>query len=472
MASKKKPAPTAAADIRAVLYARISDDPTGMAAGVTRQLEDCRRIVADRGWAVAAELIDNDVSASRYSRKRRDEWAKAMEMIDGGQANALIAYDLDRMLRRYDDLHKLIELADNGMPVVTVQGDIRLDTSDGRFVAGILVAKAAKESDDISRRVRRVKEAHAAAGDAVGAVTAFGWARTADRSKARDPMRHDPVEAKAIQAAVHAVLNGMSVSDIAREWNAKGYQRPLSTKTWSSRAVRAVLMSPRNAGLLQYQGEILRTGNWPAIIERDTYEKLRRRLNADTPGSPRRRSLFTGFLYCSLCGSTLRRDKHTSTSAPVWRCKKAPGEEQRCGKLSAKADAVESFVVAALLEAASEVRPVVDDADAGPHEDIVRLEDELRDLATDAGAGRITRAEWFAFRDAVTVRLDDARGQIARASRHRVQLDGKTLTARWPSMTMDEQRSVLAAFIDKVNVLPALPQNAPIEDRLVVAWKV
>lgn len=454
-------------DIRAVLYARISLDREGHGAGVERQLEDCRRICTERGWAIAAEVIENDVSASRYSRKVRTEWARVMDMLDNGTANALVAYDLDRLLRRYSDLEKLIDRADHGLPVVTVQGDIRLDTSDGRFVAGILTAKAAKESDDISRRTRRAKEDRASRGEAVGAVTAFGWLRTADRRKARDPMHHDPIEAAAIRAGVADVLAGKSMGDVARQWNAKGYQRPMSTQPWTTRAVRDVLISPRNAGLLQYQGEVLRAGNWPPIIDRDTYEQLRRKLNADNPGVPRRRVLFTGFLYCGICNNTLRRDTHNNGSK-VWRCKGGPGEE-RCGGIAVYATKIEPFIVSAVLVAASDIRPALPDP-AEPHVDIAKLEDELRDLATDAGAGRVSRAEWFAFRDAIQARIDTARAKVARTSRHRVELDGKTLAARWDSMTLDEQRSVLGAFLDKVIVKPSTPVT-PIEDRVVIEWR-
>jgi len=35
----------------------------GAGLGVTRQLEDCRKLAADRGWSVGDEYVDNDVSA-------------------------------------------------------------------------------------------------------------------------------------------------------------------------------------------------------------------------------------------------------------------------------------------------------------------------------------------------------------------------------------------------------------------------
>ena len=48
----------------AAIYARISSDQTGEGLGVARQLEDCRRLAADRGWPVTTEYVDNDITAS------------------------------------------------------------------------------------------------------------------------------------------------------------------------------------------------------------------------------------------------------------------------------------------------------------------------------------------------------------------------------------------------------------------------
>jgi DNA invertase Pin-like site-specific DNA recombinase len=42
---------------RAAIYARISSDPEGTTLGVQRQLEDCRRILAERGYVLADEYV-------------------------------------------------------------------------------------------------------------------------------------------------------------------------------------------------------------------------------------------------------------------------------------------------------------------------------------------------------------------------------------------------------------------------------
>ena len=57
------------------VYARISSDD-GQALGVSRQLEDCRKLAASLGWVVGEEYVDNDISA--YSGKHRPEYQRML----------------------------------------------------------------------------------------------------------------------------------------------------------------------------------------------------------------------------------------------------------------------------------------------------------------------------------------------------------------------------------------------------------
>lgn len=81
----------------AAIYARISSDPTGQALGISRQLEDCRRLAHERGWTVAEEYVDNDISA--YSGKSRPAYHRMVSDIQAGARDAVIVYNLDRLTR-------------------------------------------------------------------------------------------------------------------------------------------------------------------------------------------------------------------------------------------------------------------------------------------------------------------------------------------------------------------------------------
>jgi DNA invertase Pin-like site-specific DNA recombinase len=44
--------------------------------GVQRQVADCRKLASERGWVVAEEYVDNDVSA--YSGKARSAYRRML----------------------------------------------------------------------------------------------------------------------------------------------------------------------------------------------------------------------------------------------------------------------------------------------------------------------------------------------------------------------------------------------------------
>src|SRR4051812_1421815 len=94
--------------VRAAIYLRISLDATGEGLGVERQGEDCRRIAAERGWAVVAEYVDNSISASDR-RKDRPGYNRLVDAFAAGAFDALICWDLDRLTRQPRQLEDWID---------------------------------------------------------------------------------------------------------------------------------------------------------------------------------------------------------------------------------------------------------------------------------------------------------------------------------------------------------------------------
>src|SRR5437870_1271262 len=64
------------------IYARISQDRDGDGLGVLRQLQDSREEAMRRGWTVAEEYVDNDISA--YSGKERPGYEQMLKDLRSG----------------------------------------------------------------------------------------------------------------------------------------------------------------------------------------------------------------------------------------------------------------------------------------------------------------------------------------------------------------------------------------------------
>lgn len=494
---------------RDVGYGRISLDLARSGHGVGRQEEDVRATSERTGGELIAFYTDNDISASRYSKKAREGYRKVLEMVEAGAADRIVVYDLDRLLRRPSELEVLIDLVDKrpGFAVVNVTGEIDLTSADGRFIARILVAKAAKESDDISRRIKRQIEQSAALGRPKMSKRAFGYAclgqgpgmcdvdgcdHTGHRVCRVEDCPHDgvsivPSEAKLLRGAARDVLAGESLTGIARRWNEAGVLTPQTDRPWSTQVVRRVLTGPRHAGLRVHQGKVVGVGNWEPILNRETHEALvrllldpeRRRKN------PPRRQPFTGVLY-----DYAGRQMNIALTKPKW--SRAPVRVYRTDtgrypgvtkggqpKVGIAAEPLEALVERVLFLAVesgevarrAEARRARQPAPAG--EDPAAIDAELAELAADYGEKRISRLEWLAARKPLQARLERARAAEAIASGVGLA-DGidPDIRRRWRSYSTDRKRAILAAVFERIVVHPAT-RRGPVfdEGRVEPIWR-
>ena len=283
----------------AAIYARISSDPDDTRLGVERQLADCRALAARKGWAVAQEYVDNDISAS--GAQRRPQYRQMLEDIKTGALDAVIVWAEDRLHRHPKELEEFFEIIDAAgiKDLATVSGDTDLSTDDGKLKARILGAVAANESAKLTRRIRRKHEELAQRGKLSGGGTRpYGFED--DRLTIR------PDEAHIIKELATRVLSGDSLRSMCRDLD----ERAVLTVTgvsWTPHVLRRMLMSGRISGQREHLGEIVGPAEWPAIIAPADTARLRSVL-----GDPRRRTnrsprryLLAGMLRCSLCGATL-----------------------------------------------------------------------------------------------------------------------------------------------------------------------
>jgi len=192
----------------AAVYARISSDD-GQALGVSRQLEDCRKLAATLGWGVGEEYVDNDISA--FSGKRRPGYEQMLADIREGSRDAVLVYHADRLTRRPIELEQFLDVL-TAAKVRHVRfvagGDLDIGNGDGLMVLRMLLAVAANESATKSRRVKRKMEQNASAGLPHGGYRRpFGYAE--------DKVTVVPAEADAIRTLAERYVAGESLRSLA-----------------------------------------------------------------------------------------------------------------------------------------------------------------------------------------------------------------------------------------------------------------
>ena len=211
---------------RAVIYVRISKDREGAGLGVDRQREDCVALAERMGWLVVGTYTDNDISA--YSGKLRPGYTSMMKSLEQGDADAIIAWHTDRLHRSPRELESFIDLCERqGLSVQTVRaGVIDLSNASGRMVARMLGAAARHEVEHAVERQKRAKMQAAMDGKYRGGRRPFGYES--------DGVTVRPQEAAELLAATQRVLAGVSLSQIAREWNGRHVLTTMGN-TWRSR---------------------------------------------------------------------------------------------------------------------------------------------------------------------------------------------------------------------------------------------
>lgn len=454
------------------LYLRMSQDRNGEGLGVERQRADCRAYAERRGWQLAEEYVDNDVSAS--SGKVRPAYRRMLADVEAGAVDGVIAWDLDRLHRRPTELEAFIALADvHQLALGTVGGDVDLGTAGGRLHARIMGGVARHEIEHKSERQTAAARQAAGLGKPTGGPRPFGYSAGG--------MTLDPDESAALRSAYADLLAGMSLREVARRWDAAG----LSTSRggpWGATQVRAVLLRARNAGLRTYRGDVVGPALWPPVVDEPTW-----RATVALIGDPARRTspgfatrwLLSGLARCGVCGLTVSSAGTASNGGgrrrgTVYRCR----TRKHVARSAVDVDDLVSRVVVARLARADAVA-LLDDPDQPDAGALVAEAAEVRGrldgLAGAYAAGDVDLAQLRTASDALRSRL---RGVEARqgTSRRVPVLAGLVgapdVRAAWDALPFDRQRAVIDLLVE-VTIEPVVEQGPRVFDpRLVrIDWR-
>ncbi|MCV7270129.1 recombinase family protein [Mycolicibacterium doricum] len=464
----------------AAIYARISADVEGTGLGVARQLEDCRKLAADRGWPIGDEYVDNDVSA--YSGKPRREYARMLDDLKSGARDAVIVYNLDRLHRRPVELEDFVTLCESvGVrDVATVTADIDLGNDDGLFMARIFAAFAAKESGRKSARIRRKMLQNAEQGLPHGSARPFGYEN--------DKITIRTVEAKVIREMVDRYLAGASIRSLTIWLNDTGVA-PAVAKSWQTTAVRQILTSGRIAGLREHHGEVIGPAMWPAIITTVERDRILARMTARSVTKTRapRTYLLSGMLRCGRCGNRLfSQARHSNPNNRVRRyvCLKGP-DHGGCGRLTVVALPVEELLTDAVLTRLDSP-PLAEalDGKASVEADVAALAAQLDadttrldELAGLYAEGAVSAREWIAARDPINERIAQARRDIAKATDTSAVVElvgtGDVLRGQWDGLDIGRQQVVVRSVLDHAVIAPGTPGSRKLDiNRVRPHWRV
>ncbi|SDY15378.1 Site-specific DNA recombinase [Modestobacter sp. DSM 44400] len=204
-----------------VAYLRVSTrEQADTGHGLDAQRHEILSTASARGWAIVAWTEDAGVSGGHLDR--RAGWLRAIELVESGQADAIVASKIDRVSRSVADFAALVDRAQtSGWALIILDIGLDLTTPMGRFTAHVLSAAAQLERDMIKQRTR----------DGLAAARSKGIKLGRPRSLPED-VAHRVIELRA---------SGATLAAIADRFNAEGVPTARGGSRWHPATVRAVL---------------------------------------------------------------------------------------------------------------------------------------------------------------------------------------------------------------------------------------
>jgi site-specific DNA recombinase len=460
-------------------YLRISEDPHDERLGVTRQNEDLDERFRRRGLPIPGPddtYNDNNISASKFSRKPRTEYRRLLAAIEAGKYDGgVIGMAVeDRTHRQTLELAEFINLC-REHDITPITPYIEYDPNDPDQVSMwfIKVRFAEAEVEKTSRRLRRQRLQAAELGELnTGGRRRFGFVGS---GKQRVSLARALAEQEAAREAAARVIEGDSLRGIVNDWNERGIKTSTGGK-WNTRSLRQMLLSPAIAGLRIHHGKLqaepakVKVGpkQWEPvapILDRETWEQVRAILTdpsrTTTVGGGQPKYLLIGMVWCGVCGARLRckMQQHGGKG----QVKRYLAYYCPSYHVTRNATKLEDYLLREFFDALEAEREAFGDAarsvsngdPIGPLRDrqavltglLDRLEDKVADELIRPATAKRKRAEYER-------EWDDLESKIAQYNSDRVRFYvPRNVKQLWPDYSLDRRRAILGAVFKRVRIV-------------------
>ena len=225
--------------------------------------------------------------------------------IETGKVDVVVVYKVDRLTRSLTDFARLVDLFDtHGVSFVSVTQQFNTTTSMGRLTLNVLLSFAQFEREVTAERIRDKIAASKKKGMWMGGPPPLGY-------DARDKkLVVNPNEAETVRTLFQLYLELGTVKDLLEASNRLGLVtkrrkrsdgRETGGQSFSRGHLYQLLNNPIYVGEVAHKS-ITYPGQHDAIVERETFDAVRRQLNGNvfarrSATNAKAPSLLTGLVY-------------------------------------------------------------------------------------------------------------------------------------------------------------------------------
>jgi len=269
----------------------------------------------------------------------------------------ILVWKLNRFARSREDsiIYKSL-LRKQGIQVISVNEPLE-DTPAGRMLEGIIEVIDEFYSANLAQDVTRGMRESAMRGYFSGGKPPYGYdiAKVKDGIKMRSTLIPNPITAPIVKRMYEESLASKGLREIARGLNHDGILTPKG-KIWVGARIHNILSNEAYIGTLVWGkrsriDQVKVSNAWPAIIEKDVFEKALSILKARGPKiiHPRRTAseyLLSGLMKCGICGMSMSGHSAKSGQFLYYRCSNATkrGASECPGHWIPKSK-IESFII-------------------------------------------------------------------------------------------------------------------------------
>ena len=294
-------------------YARVSMESDRLNHSLSAQVSYYSNLIQNNpAWIYVGVYADSGISGGDI--RRRTEFKRLVEDCDAGKIDIILCKSISRFARNTVDLLETVRhLKSLGIDVWFEKENIQSLSADGELMLGILAGFAEEESRSqsdnakwsIQKKFERGEQWHAAA---------YGY-----RWDGKSFVICEE-EAKAIRVIYENFLRDVPLRQTSRWLAEHGYscsmffiRYVLQNMVYAGDVLlqRYITENPRTHRIIENKGQLPRyyvTDNHPAIIDRETFEKVQEKIRDSYDFNPAahrivKPSCFSAKIICGKCGA-------------------------------------------------------------------------------------------------------------------------------------------------------------------------
>jgi site-specific DNA recombinase len=440
---------------------------------------------------VIEEFVDDGYSGARLDRPALDRLRDAAEV---GVLDAVLCLCVDRLARAYAYQALILEELERfGVSVRFLEGPAHGDDPQAKLLVQMQGVIAEYEKAKIAERYRRGKLYRARAGEIVFWKVSYGHRRVASADGGPARVEIFEPEAQVVREIFAAYLErGLSVRQIALWLRERGIPSPTGKPIWGTSTIDRLLRNEAYIGTMYYNRHESLEGNgprgarnrktrqrerpreeWiaipdPAIIDRDTFERVKHVTRDNSQWNPRGVEpgawLLRGLVECGHCHVTCHAQRmrgrngtfHRYYHCPNHDVLRAGSDDRRCPERNIRANELDRYVF-------EQVRQVLLDPHqliaaeraviAGAPDENQLVATQLKRLDSAIDAKQRERTRLLDAYQAGLIELDELTRRTATLTARRDQLtqEKDALTKRSAELATENRlRRGLAGFAERV----------------------